>query len=88
MQRQIGGRTSVMVGYFGRRFWDLYTTVNDAVPSTAYTPVTITNPLTNEPLTVYNQDPATRGAGAQRAQDDSRAVASATTASSSSSTRA
>ena len=25
------------------------------------TPVTITNPLTNEPLTVYNQDPATRG---------------------------
>ena len=29
---------------------------------TAYTPVTITNPLTNEPLTVYNQDPATRGA--------------------------
>ena len=27
-------RTSVMVGYYGRRFWDLYTTVNDAVPST------------------------------------------------------
>ena len=25
-----------------------------------YTPVTITNPLTNQPLTVYNQDPATR----------------------------
>ena len=35
--------------------------MNDAVPSTAYSPVTITNPLTNEPLTVYNQDPATRG---------------------------
>ena len=50
-----------MVGYYGRRFWDLYTTVNDAVPSTAYTPVTITNPLTNQPMTVYNQDPATRG---------------------------
>ena len=62
VQRQIGGRTSVMVGYYGRRFWDLYTTVNDAVPSTAYTPVTITNPLTNEPMTVYNQDPTTRGA--------------------------
>ena len=61
VQRQIGSRTSVMVGYYGRRFWNLYTTVNDAVPSTAYTPVTITNPLTNEPLTVYNQDPATRG---------------------------
>jgi hypothetical protein len=61
VQRQIGSRTAVMAGYYGRRFWDLYTTVNDAVPSTAYSPVTITNPLTNEPLTVYNQDPATRG---------------------------
>jgi outer membrane receptor for Fe3+-dicitrate len=61
VQRQIGARTAIMVGYYGRRFWDLYTTVNDAVPSTAYTPVTITNPLTNEALTVYNQDPATRG---------------------------
>jgi outer membrane receptor for Fe3+-dicitrate len=61
VQRQIGTRTAVMAGYYGRRFWDLYTTVNDAVPSTAYSPVTITNPLTNQPLTVYNQDPATRG---------------------------
>ena len=61
VQHQIGSRTSVMVGYYGRRFWDLYTTVNDLVPPTAYIPVTIANPLTNEPLTVYNQDPATRG---------------------------
>jgi hypothetical protein len=36
--------------------------VNAAVPPSAYTPVTITNPLTGEPLTVYNQDPATRTA--------------------------
>jgi hypothetical protein len=61
VQRQIGSRTAAMVGYYGRRFWDLYTTVNDAVPPTAYSPVTITNPLTNQPLVVYNQDPATRG---------------------------
>ena len=61
VQRQIGTNTAVMVGYYGRRFWDLYTTVNDAVPPTAYSPVTITNPLTNQPMTVYNQDPATRG---------------------------
>ena len=61
VQRQIGGRTSVMLAYFGRRFWDLYTTVNDAVPTTAYTPVTITNPLDGTSLTVYNQDPSTRG---------------------------
>ncbi len=61
VQRQIGANTSVMVGYYGRRFWNLYTTVNDAVPATAYTPATITNPLTNQPMVVYNQDPATRG---------------------------
>src|SRR5262249_16621180 len=32
---------------------------NLRVPPSAYTPVQITNPLTNQPLTVYNQDPAT-----------------------------
>ena len=61
VQRQIGGRTSVMLAYFGRKFWDLYTTVNDAVPASAYTPVSITNPISGQPMTVYNQDPATRG---------------------------
>jgi len=60
VQRQIGQRTSVSAGYYGRRFSDLYTTVNALVPPTAYTPATITNPLTGQPLTVYNQDPATR----------------------------
>jgi hypothetical protein len=62
IQRQIGNRTAVSLGYYGRRFGDLYTTVNAAVPSTAYSAVTIVNPLTNQPMTVYNQDPATRGA--------------------------
>jgi Carboxypeptidase regulatory-like domain len=62
LQRQVGRFTSVSVGYYGRRFGDLYTTVNAAVPPTSYTPVTITNPLTTQPLTVYNQDPATRTA--------------------------
>ena len=62
VQRQVGRVTSVSVGYYGRRFADLYTTVNAAVPPSAYAPVTIANPLTGQPLTVYNQDPATRGA--------------------------
>jgi len=61
VQRQIGRNTSVSAGYYGRKYTDLYTTVNAAVPSSAYIPVTITNPLTNAPLVVYNQDPATRG---------------------------
>ena len=62
VQRQIGQFTSVSFGYYGRRFGDLYTTVNAAVPPSAYTPVTITNPLNGQPLVVYNQDPATRSA--------------------------
>ena len=74
------------VGYYGRRFWDLYTTVNDAVPPSAYTPVTITNPLTNEPLIVYNQDPATRGQ-VRNVLKTIPDLSSTTTASSSRSTR-
>src|SRR5262249_44976623 len=62
VQRQIGGSTAVSVGYYGRRFGDLYATVNAAVPPSSYTPVSITNPLTKQPMTVYNQDPATRTA--------------------------
>jgi hypothetical protein len=62
VQRQVGANTSVSLGYYGRRFSDLYTTVNAAVPPSAYTPVSVINPLTGAPLTVYNQDPATRTA--------------------------
>jgi hypothetical protein len=61
VQRQVGPNTSLSVGYYGRRFSDLYTTVNAAVPPSAYTPVAITNPLDGSPLTVYNQTTATRG---------------------------
>jgi hypothetical protein len=60
VQRQVGSNTSVSIGYYGRRFGDLYETLNAAVPPSAYTPVTIVNPLTSQPLTIYNQDPATR----------------------------
>lgn len=61
VQRQVGANTSFSLAYYGRRFMDLYTTVNSLVPPSAYTPVTINNPLTNQPLTVYNQNPTTRG---------------------------
>ena len=61
LQREVSQSTSISLGYYHRKFTDLYTTVNAAVPASAYTPVTITNPLTNQPMTVYNQDPATRG---------------------------
>ena len=48
-------------GYYHRNFYDLYGIVNTAVPSSAYTPVTINNPITNHPMTVYNQNASTLG---------------------------
>jgi hypothetical protein len=61
VQRQISRSTSVSVGYYRRRFSDLYGIVNLAVPLSAYTPVSITNPLTNQSMVVYNQTPSTLG---------------------------
>jgi len=61
VQHELMPRFSVSAAYYHRRYSELYGTRNLLVPPTAYTPVTITNPLTNQPLTIYNQDPATRG---------------------------
>lgn len=61
VQRQIARNTAVSLGYYGRKFYNLYGIVNTLVPASDYTPVTITNPLTNQPLTVYNQLASTRG---------------------------
>jgi hypothetical protein len=63
-QRQIGERTAVSVGYYHRQFYDLYGIVNSAVPSTDYTPATITNPISGQPMTVYNQIASTVGSNA------------------------
>ncbi len=61
VQRQVGSHTSVSVGYYHRRFYDLYGITNTAVPASDYTPVTINNPVTNQQMTVYNQLPSTLG---------------------------
>jgi hypothetical protein len=61
LQHELMPRLSVSAGYYHRRFEQQYGNRNLLVPPTSYTPVTITNPLTNEPLIIYNQDPATRG---------------------------
>lgn len=61
LQHELMPRFSVSAAYYHRRYSELYGSRNLLVPPTAYTPVTITNPLTNQPLIVYNQDPATRG---------------------------
>ncbi len=61
VQHELAARFSLTAGYYRRAFRDLYGVLNTLVPESSYIPVTITNPLTNQPLTVYNQNPATRG---------------------------
>ena len=61
VQHQIGQSTAVSLGYYGRDYYDLTGTVNPLVPASDYTPYTITNPLTGNPLTIYNQTAASLG---------------------------
>lgn len=61
VQHELMPRFSASVGYYHRRYSQLYGIRNLLVPPSAYRPVTISNPLTNEPLTVYDQNPSTRG---------------------------
>ena len=61
VQRELRPRLSVSAAYFNRQLRDLYGVKNTAVLPSDYTPVTITNPLTNQPMTVYNQNASTLG---------------------------
>jgi hypothetical protein len=61
VQRQLRQRLSVSAAYFNRQLRDLYGVKNTLVTPSDYTAVVITNPLTNQPLTVYNQNPTTLG---------------------------
>jgi hypothetical protein len=61
VQHEVMPKLALSVGYYRRQLRDLYGSRNVLVPESAYAAVTITNPLTNQPLTVFNQDPATRG---------------------------
>ncbi|MBZ5603894.1 MAG: TonB-dependent receptor, partial [Acidobacteriia bacterium] len=61
IQRQIGANTSVSVGYYGRKFFDLFGVINTAVTPDDYTPLTFTSAAIGQPLTVFNQLPSTLG---------------------------
>lgn len=61
VERQIGEKTAVSVGYYGRHYYDLFGVLNLALPPSDYTPYVITNPLTGAPMTIYNQMPSTLG---------------------------
>jgi hypothetical protein len=59
VQHELFPSVGLTVSYFRRQYGDTIGTKNILVPPQSYIPVTITSPLTNQSLTVYNQDPAT-----------------------------
>lgn len=61
VQHELMPRFSVSAAYYHRRIVDQYGIRNLLVPPESYTALTVTNPLDGSPLTVYNQNPATRG---------------------------
>ncbi len=61
VQQQLAPRLMVGAAFYHRHIFNFFGIRNLDVPASDYTPVTINNPLTNQPLTVYNQNPATLG---------------------------
>ncbi|HYU78828.1 MAG TPA: TonB-dependent receptor, partial [Vicinamibacterales bacterium] len=61
VQHQLAADIGVAVTYYRRENRDSRATRNLAVPYDSYVPVVIGNPLNNQPLTIYNQSPATAG---------------------------
>ena len=61
VQRQLPGNLVATIGYTHREKRGNIGYRNAAVPASAYTPVTVTEANSGRSVTVYNQDPATRG---------------------------
>ena len=61
LERQVTKSVGMTVGYFRRRYYAAYQTVNRALSDADYTPATIVSPLTGQPFTVFNQTSASVG---------------------------
>lgn len=63
IERELMQNFSTRVSYVYKREFDQYQLVNTARPYSAYTiPVTTVDPVTKAPITIYDYDPALRGA--------------------------
>ena len=60
-ERQVMGDVRVGASYFYRTTKRQISRVNAAAPASAYTPVSRTNPLNNQPITIFNLAPANVG---------------------------
>lgn len=53
-ERQILGDLRISVSYYYRKTKQQISRINAAIPTSAYSPITVTNPLTGQPFTIYS----------------------------------
>lgn len=70
IQQEILPQFSVQAAYYRRNLRNNYVLRNQAVPTSSYIPLTVTNPLDGSAFTIYNQDPSLRGKFNRVAQND------------------
>jgi hypothetical protein len=61
LERQLPGNVATSVSYYHRRIRNDIGSRNVAVPRESYIPIPVTERVTGQQVTVYNQDPALRG---------------------------
>ena len=61
IEQQLPGQLVVSLGYYFRGLRDQIGSTNLAVPMSGYTPIAVTEVTSGRVVTVYNQDPATKG---------------------------
>jgi hypothetical protein len=61
IEQQLPGQLVVSFGYHFRGLRDQIGSTNLAVPTSGYTPIIVTEVTSGQQVTVYNQDPATKG---------------------------
>lgn len=60
-EQELPGKLVFDVGYFYRAYRDVIGQKNEKVPTDSYIPITVTEVTTGEQVSLFNQDPATRG---------------------------
>jgi hypothetical protein len=61
VEHQLPGEIKIAFGYYHRETRDNHMSKNLLVPREGYTPITVTEVVSRRQVTVYNQDPLTRG---------------------------
>lgn len=61
VQHEVAPGVSALVGWYFTRSYDAQTTINTAVSLSSFLSIPTINPVSNQPLTIFNLDPAFQG---------------------------